>query len=526
MAEGERREVVSAVRNRGALRGPRGCVAADHPLAASAGMEMLRRGGSAIDAAVAAAAVMPVVQPYYSHLGGDLFALTYNAAESRVRALNSSGPAPASATIELYEALGGVPDTGALAVTVPGCVDGWWKLHQAGGRLPWAEVLGPARSYASGGFPASRQLVEMARGANGRVTPGDYFDRVFGRIEEGTMVYQEDLGRTFEILSSEGAGGFYSGEIAARCREVLAAGGAEFSEHDWVGPGRWEQPVAGDFAGYSVHTQPAPSQGFTLPLALRLYEQLRSTDSGLAPAILQHMALAQAFTQRALTAGDIPEFDAQRLVDRAEPGLIASFARPDAPTADGDTTYLLAIDADGNAVSLIQSVFAGWGSGVMVPGTGILMNNRMRGFSLRAGHPNALAPGKRPMHTLHSYMVTGRRGELQVVGGTPGAMQQPQTNLQVLDAILREGADPQDALDAPRWSMGAFAPYDPEYRKVLVEAHTPDTVSAAFRDAGVAVASTAAWTTSMGRAYVATVLPFGGVAAAADIRGEGQAIVF
>ncbi len=526
MADGERSEIVSAVRNRGALRGPHGCVAADHPLAAAAGMDILRRGGSASDAAIAAAAVMTVVQPYYSHVGGDLFALTYDATSSRVRALNSSGPAPARATLDSYLAEGGIPDTGARAITVPGCVDGWWRLHQDGGRLPWADLLAPAGKYASDGFPASRQLVDMVGAASGRVQPGEYFDGIFGRIAEGAMVYQEDLGRTLAAIAEHGADGFYSGEVADRCRAALAAGGATFTEEDWRGPARWEQAIAGEFAGHMVHTQPPPSQGFTLPLALRIYEQLLATDSGLSAPILQHMALAQAFTMRTLSAGDVPEFDAQHMVDRAEPGLLASFVRADSPAGDGDTTYLLAIDAAGNAVSLIQSVFAGWGSGVIVPGSGVLMNNRMRGFSLRAGHPNALAPGKRPMHTLHSYMVTGKRGELEVVGGTPGAIQQPQTNVQVLDAILRQAADPQDALDAPRWSMGSFAPYDPEYRKVLIEAHAPDSLTPAFRDAGIETAPTAAWSPGMGRAYVATVLPFGGIAAAADIRGEGQALVY
>ncbi|MFN0147601.1 MAG: gamma-glutamyltransferase, partial [Dehalococcoidia bacterium] len=220
---------------------------------------------------------------------------------------------------------------------------------------------------------------------------------------------------------------------------------------------------------------------------------------------------------------DTTGFDAQRLLESTHLGSLLAHPAP-AAAGDGDTTYLLVIDAEGNAVSLIQSIFAGWGSGVLVPGTGVIMNNRMFGFTLREGHPNVLAPGKRPMHTLHSYIATCAEGKLRVVGGTPGAMQQPQTNLAVLDAILRQGMDVQDALDRPRWSMGAFAPFRPDYREVLVERHSPDGFSPAFRDAEVDVEVCDSWTASMGRAYVAAV-DDAGIAVGADVRGEGLAIV-
>jgi gamma-glutamyltranspeptidase/glutathione hydrolase len=162
---------------------------------------------------------------------------------------------------------------------------------------------------------------------------------------------------------------------------------------------------------------------------------------------------------------------------------------------------------------------------VWVPEAGILMNNRMCGFSLERGHPNELAAGKRPVHTLHSYLVTGPDGRLRVAGGTPGAIQQPQTNLQVLDAILRLDADPQDAVDLPRWSLGSFAPFAPDFARVTVEEHEPDMLTPAFRDAGIAVEQAPAWAAAMGRAYVAVVEEVG-VAVGADIRGEGVAAVF
>jgi gamma-glutamyltranspeptidase/glutathione hydrolase len=514
----------SALRWRGAVRGPRGCVAADHPLAVEAGLAMVRAGGSAADAAVAMAAAMTVVQPYYSHLGGDLFALTYDGATREVRALNSSGPAPASANAEEYRARGGIPGGGGRSVTLPGCVDGWWRLHEAKGRLPWAGVLAPAVRLARDGFPASRQLAGAIRSGVERCRPGDFFVRTFGAgAAEGGEVRQPELGATLDAVAREGAVAFYSGPVAETCRRALAQDGAAFKADEWRGPARWGAAVSAPFAGYRVHSQPLPSQGFVLPLALKTYEALRGDSSGLHDAVLQHAALASAFTVRYAHAGD-PDFsgaDGQTLVD--DPPSVAQPVT--AAAAGGDTTYLLAIDGEGNAVSLIQSVFGNWGSGLWAEEAGVLFNNRMTGFSLERGHPNELAPGKRPVHTLHSYLVTADDGRLVAVGGTPGAVQQPQTNFQVLDAVLRRGEDPQDALDMPRWSLGSFAPFAADFRRVTVEAHEPDGMTAAFRDAGLNVETVPAWQPAMGRAYLAVVTE-GGVAAAGDIRGEGLAAVF
>jgi gamma-glutamyltranspeptidase/glutathione hydrolase len=524
VAEGERRTLKQPARWRGALRGPHGCVGADHPLAVDAGLRMIHAGGSAADAAIAMAAVMTVVQPYFSHLGGDLFAMTYDANTGEVAALNASGPAPSSASVEAYRRLGQIPQTGPLAVTLPGCVDGWWQLHQRQGKRDWAGLFEPAAALAAGGFPASRQLVaEIAAGRN-RCRPAEFFARTFGHADrEGARIVQPELAVTLRAIGAGGREAFYSGPIAGACRAALAGGGAIFTAEEWQGPGRWGTPVRAAFAGHTVHTQPLPSQGFVLPLALRVYEGLLGADAYVHDAVLQHAALASAFGVRYASAGD-PDFcgaDGQAFVD--EPPPAASAASPVA--AAGDTTSLLAVDGEGNAVSLIQSVYAHWGSGVWVPETGVLMNNRMTGFSLEPGHPNELAPGKRPVHTLHCYIVTGAGGELRVVGGTPGAIQQPQTNLQVLDAILRRGEDAQDAVDLPRWSLGSFAPFSADYGKVLVEEHEPDGLTPAFRDAGLAVERAPAWAAGMGRAYVALV-GGDGVAAAADPRGEGLVAVF
>lgn len=391
--------------NRAALRGPRHAVAADHPLAARAGARVLDAGGSAADAAIAAAATMIVVQPRSSHLGGDLFALTYDVREGSVSALNASGPAPLSADVASIRTAGTVPNAGAGSVTIPGCVGGWWALHQAHGVLPWAALFEEAINYARGGFPASRAMAGVvAAGRRTTLSPA-YFERTFGGVRAGggQRVMQPETAETLGAIAAHGEAGFYEGGVADSCRSVLEGGGSPISAEEWRSPARWEEPLTVDFAGYRVHTQPPPSLGIRLALALKEYAALLASsdqEAAASPWPLQVQAMRSAFGEAAALAGD-PEtsgFDAGALLNR-----------PAVPVEAGaDTTYLLAIDAAGNAVSLIQSVFNVWGSQLWDDATGVLFNNRMAGFSLMPGHPNEIAPGKRPMHTLNCYLVTRR----------------------------------------------------------------------------------------------------------------------
>ncbi len=509
---------------RGALRGAATCVIADHPLAAAAGQRALHDGGSAADAAVAMAATLTVVQPFMSHLGGDCFAMAYDAANGAVEALNSSGPAPASANADEYRARGGVPDTGALAVTTPGCVAGWGALHERYGKLPWGRLLEDAERIARDGFPGSRALARAVAAGRSRVYPAAAFKQTFGHVagDGGQLVIQPELAGTLRTLAADGAGAFYEGAIAEACRATLNGLGASFTADDWSAPAEWVKPLAVEFGGALVHTQPPPSRGLVTMLALR---RLAGSGAGVGGRV---EALREAFASVDAEAGDprVTGFDAAaRLRTGGMPAQ--AFA---GSGGDGDTTALVAIDGEGNAVSLIQSVFSAWGSGILSASTGIIFNNRMRGFSLEAGHPNELAGGKRPMHTLHSYIVTSppdlplageaagpRDGALVAAGGTPGAHRQPQTNVQILDAILRGGADPQDALDAARWALDTDG-------SLHAETRTPDRLGDALRAEGLAVAPLAAWDGWTGRACLA-MRAGGGLAAAYDLRGEGIAIV-
>jgi gamma-glutamyltranspeptidase/glutathione hydrolase len=503
-------------------------VACDHPLAAAAGLAALREGGSAADACIAMAAAMVVVQPQYSHLGGDAFALCWDQATRKVLALNSSGPAPRGVDIEAYRRMGAIPLDGPLAVTVPGCVDGWWQLHRRFGRLPFKHLLQAAVELAREGFPASRGLARAVRAGQQRIYPTDFARQVFGRVagDGGQAVMQPALARTLAAIADGGAPAFYEGEVGEACLRALNGRGGAFSAEDWQGPARWETPLAVPFAGVRVYTQPPPSRGLVLMLALREYERMAPGELSPPAAFV---ATQHAFSVVNSQAGDPDStgFDAAGLLGRRTAAATA------AGGSDGDTTYMLAIDGEGNGVSFIQSVFSQWGSGVFVPETGVLMNNRMRGFVLEPGHPNELAPAKRPMHTLHSYLATvGQESDallatggadsaesLVIVGGTPGADRQPQTNLQVLEGLVREHLDPQDALDRARWST---SPGDPG--AVEVETRPGGSLGPSFAAAGLRVIEEAGWHGKFGRAFAA-VVGGAGVAIGADLRGEGAALV-
>jgi gamma-glutamyltranspeptidase / glutathione hydrolase len=247
---------------------------------------------------------------------------------------------------------------------------------------------------------------------------------------------------------------------------------------------------------------------------------LRERSPAGEPVLQQREALATAFDVRGRVGCE--GLDAEPLLnDESVAGLLDPGDETELPPPDGDTTYMLAVDREGNAVSLIQSIFAPWGSRVFSAETGVLFNDRMLGFSLRPGHANELAPGKRPLHTLHCYLGTDvASGDLRIVGGTPGGHRQPQANLQVLDGLLRRGLDAQDALDEARWSLGAR----PRGRQVEVETRADDSLGPLFSNAGFEVERFRGWDGRMGRALLA-ISTGGGLSAAADLRGEGQALL-
>jgi gamma-glutamyltranspeptidase / glutathione hydrolase len=453
-----------------------GVVAAPHYLATRAGIDVLRDGGSAVDAAIATNLVLSVVWPHMCGAGGDLFAQVWSGPDQRLFGLNASGRAGKHMSAEAYQSRGLtiMPAKGPLAMTVPGAVDGWFSLHQRFGRLDMARVARDAIFFSREGFRLT-ELACAAIRANARLLSenGGGAD-VFlpdGRLPSaGDRLVQADLARTLAQLASDGPAVMYGGTIGERLAEFVRARGSLLAAEDFAGQrSDWVEPLSVDYRGAHVHELPPNTQGITLLQMLNMLSGQDLTTWGAGSAELVHQLVERkklAFADRDAYVADpacvlVP---VDRLLDRTYAAELS--ARVDRRAADdrrpmadqrsmaGDTVYLCAADRDGTIVSLIQSLYAAFGSGVHVSGTGVTLHNRGFGFVLTPGHPNALAPGKRPMHTLMPGFAT-RDGQPWLAFGTRGADGQPQTGLQVLNGLLDWGLDLQSTVEAPRWAHGA-----------------------------------------------------------------------
>ena len=434
--------------------------------ASLAGIRMLNNGGNCIDAAIAAAAVLNVVEPHNSHLGGDAFMLYGSAADKTVTALNGSGAAPSAARLEAFS--GGIPLRGIRAATVPGQVHAWLTAHGRWGKLPLATVLEPAITYSQDGCEISPTVASaLAGAADCYDAPG--FRQQFlpdGRPPAvGQTLRQPNIARTLKRLAKDGIDAYYHGPIAKALVELSRGLGGWFEPQDLAAHRTYvEPPIAYDYGDHRVLEQPSPSQGIIVLQCLALARQMKIQHLPFDDPVRVHLMIeilkacyADRFRWWADSSfGDLPirrMLSDEYLAGRAR--LIDRDRAREYPAGDlaagRDTTYLAVVDADGNALSYIQSIFHGFGCGVVEPTFGILLNNRMNGFCLTPGHPNALHPGKRPVHTLNTYMVL-KSGTPVLVGGTPGGPSQVQWNFQVLSDMLDLGMAVDRAAAAPRWS--------------------------------------------------------------------------
>ena len=476
--------------------GRRGAVAANHPLAAQAGLLALRAGGNAIDAAVATGLALSVVEPMMSGLGGDAFYHVFDAASGRAVVFNGTGPAPAAATAERYA--GGIPRTGPLSVSVPGMLAALEMMHRRYGRLPWGDLCAEAIDLARGGFGATSAYCHFAEEyrptllVDPRTTALFLADR--RPPPPGSPIVQPQLACTLEEIAADGAETFYRGRLARRLAAGLEAAGTLVGAADLAEFAAEEQaPLTIDYRGYTVLEAPLNSTGFVLLEELKILEHLDLARMGLLSADWVHAmveAKKLAFADRERWGADprslSPPFD--RLLSAEYTGGLAALIemRRAAPTgvaqaADSDTTYFGAADGDGNAVSAIQSINSGFGAGIMAGDTGILLNNRMAYWHLEPGHPNRLVPGRRVRHTMNPPIVL-KDGALWCVFGTPGADNQVQVNLQVLSAMIDFGLDPQQAAEMPRWTShisGQYAnwPHDGP-TELVIERRFPEDVRA------------------------------------------------
>jgi gamma-glutamyltranspeptidase len=476
--------------------GRRGAVAANHPLAAQSGLLALRAGGNAVDAAVATALTLAVVEPVGSGIGGDGFYHVWQQAPRRAIVYNGTGPAPQAATPERYA--GGIPRTGPLSASVPGMLAGLGRIHREHGKLPWSALCAEAIGYARDGFGATPHYRHFA-GDHLAVLRADRRSAAVFLADDmppalGAAIAQPDLARTLEEIAAEGADCLYRGALARRFAAAIADAGGLISATDLAAfEAETQQPIAIDYRGFTALEAPPNSTGFVLLEELQIVENFDLVAMGLGSADLVHLlveAKKLAFADRERWGADPRTVDppfAELLSDEYCARLAGRIdLRRAAPTrsladAAGDTTYFCTVDGDGNAVSGIQSLNSGFGSGVTAGDTGILLNNRMAYWHLEPGHPNRLQPGRRVRHTMNPPLVL-KDGELWCVFGTPGADNQVQVNLQVLTAMIDFGLDPQQAAEMPRWTSnvpGQYANYPHDGEDALtIEQRFPEAVRA------------------------------------------------
>lgn len=522
-----------------------GVVASGHPLASAAGLAVLAAGGNAIDAALAVAGATGVVMPDMCGLGADAFMLYYDAASRKVFSLNGSGIAPYAATVDTYRARGyttKMPLDGWLSVAVPGGVGVYMEAHRRWGSLPLSRLWAPAIHYARQGFPIDPRLAASIAQFAGKLGAHPRTAEIYlqhGTVPKpGQVLRNQNLARSFEQVIAEGAEGYYRGSLGAAIAAASQAEDGLFTEREFAAyqPETLE-PLQIEYRGNTVYQTAPPSQGLIMLEELNLLEGFDLSGKSLTDAEVIHVMVESkklAFADRLAYLGD-PRFVQAPVAEllskpyalqrRRQINLLRAEENALAGEAGGDTTSFVVVDGTGNAVSFIHSNSSAWGSGVVAGNTGILLNNRAgRGFTLEAGHPNQLAPGKRTMHTLNTYLVT-HGSEFVLVGNTPGGDSQPQWNLQVLSGLLDFGLNPYEAVAAPRWT--SFPGTDPANAglplELRLESRFPSGTWTQLRERGHRLVDCGPWGAG-GSAQVIRMVEGGVLEGAADPRGGGLAL--
>ncbi len=512
----------------------KGGAAASQPLAVSAAIAILKEGGSFIDAAIALSAVICVVEPGASHLGGDAFLVTHHAASKTNLAFNGSGEASHVSTPEAYA--GGIPLHGYKSGTVPGLVSTWFEAHQRYGKLPMARLLEQAIDYAENGFAANNGFVKRIAGHLALAPETPLFKDMGISVDTkiGDIVIQKDLARSLREIAEGGREAFYEGRIA---KQLVAGSDGWFNAEDLKAhTTRVLDPLSIKYRDITIYGQPPPTQGMILMEELLLSERF---DFGtLSEADRIHVgveAKKAGFADRNAILAD-PEFIdvnvakilSKENIDKRFAQISMETAATDiAPVSEGsDTTYFLVADSEGNAVSWIQSVFHGFGSSWVIPETGIILNNRLTGFSLDPQSPNIIAPGKRPAHTLNAFTACRADGSLYLVGGTPGANIQVQTNFQLITNVIDLKLNVQEAIEAPHWqhlnSPGESSAEESGKGVLQIENRVPTAVINELKAKGHEVSELAAWGHGSS-SQMMEVLPQGTFAFGSDPRCEGHA---
>ena len=543
-------------------------VCAGHPLASQAGISMLQRGGNAVDAAIATAAALNVVEPLMSGIGGDGYLMIYWKLDDRLSVVNATGPAPGAATRERFLHQG-IPMKGMLSVSVPALVDGWLSAHEKYSSLSLAEVFAPAIDLATNGFPTSHVLAK-AIAADPLICEFPTSKAVFSRggrpLQPGEILYQRDLGRTFQDIIDGGKDAFYRGKIARSLVTFSEEQEGLLTEADFAQcRSRWEEPIGTSYRGYTVYEAPPNSSGHVLLQELNLIEQfdLKALGCNTAESIHRMVeAKKLAFIDREAfladpdfievpTDGLISKEYAKERVKLIHPDRAAISVQPGDPwqhqkdrkkvsmasrrsavsESKEDTTCFAVVDRWGNAVCQLQSLQSPFGSSLVAGNTGILLNNRMTYWHLEADHPDCLQPGKRVRHTMNPVMVfkqeNGKR-RLILVCGTPGADTQVQTNLQVITHVLDFGMTVVEAVEASRWRhtqnpTESTVPHTCN-DEVILEGRFAEEVRSGLSRRGHVLSIIGDWEAAGSEMMIHIVPETGALFGAADPRRDGYAV--
>lgn len=448
---------------------PHGMAATSHPLATQVAVDILQAGGNAIDAAIAANAALGLMEPTGCGVGGDLFAIVWDAENDTLLGLNASGRSPKSLTLDYFKENGyeKIPAYGPLPVSVPGCVDGWFTLHEKLGQLPMSDILAPAIRYAEDGFPVTELIAYYLNLSARFFQDQPNFANVWmpqGKApQKGELFRNPALANTYRTLANEGKNAFYKGKIARTIADFMEEQGGFLSYDDLAShSSEWVQPVSTNYRGYDVWELPPNGQGIAALQILNILETFDIAAMGFGSADYIHTfveAKKLAFEDRAKYYAD-PDFASlpvDTLISKeygaARAKLInanrAARSYPAGQLGHGETIYLTVADSFGNMVSLIQSNYRGMGSGMVPPGLGFMLQDRGELFSLEEGHYNVYEPGKRPFHTIIPAFIT-KDGEPWCSFGLMGGAMQPQGHAQIVVNLIDFGMNLQEAGDAPR----------------------------------------------------------------------------
>ena len=523
-------------------RGNTGAVTAGHPLAAEAGLRVLEAGGLAMDAAITAAAMLAVARPHMNGVGGDTFLLYYDAATNLTYALNGSGRAGSAKTLEELKADGleRMPGSGPLSVSVPGAVGAWAEGLRRFGTISFAAALEPAIALATAGLPVSERLAEDIAGAEAKLRREPEAARIFlpggAPPQPGDILPQPDLAETLRTLQDRGPDALYTGALGRTIVQFLQARGGLITHNDMADylP-EWTQPISTRYQGLQVMAFPPNTQGVTLLEELAILQHVDPDLAALGHNSADYLhtvseAIRLAFIDRDREVADpqAMRVSVDELLDETRIRTLAATIDPSGPAPrleteaaedHPNTVYVIAVDQYGNVVSLIQSLFATFGSGLVVPDTGIVLQNRGSLFTFEEDHPNVFAPRRRPFHTLCPVIVLSNERPWLALG-SPGGDGQTHTIVQVLNNIRLFGMSPQEAIDAPRLRRlgdGSLA----------IEDRVPQDVRDALEARGYTVHARSGWTAEFGGAQAVLVDQIAGRRrAGADRRREGWALAY